>query len=341
MGGFISSGSSDPSSNIQLIHQLTDVSSKNGLVFNGENINVLTPNKTDDVAHIQNVKIKATSISNTSILGDTTKTINFQVKNRNESLANDDNYLANVTKVIGRFAEELIPSDTRLMEDFSSERYRWIHNTNFSNSSTDFTGTTNPNYNSETDIASTVDLQQTITEKLIYPIDNFNSVTSFPNSRDYSTSQAMNDRYYYRAFEFQGQTSATELGDFSGSPLGNIQQFNIEITSNFTQEEMINDTGDIESLGVKVDIRLPGITEWGVVTSTQPKSGVSPGTVTSEGWQAFNGNLSIISDGDKLIIPLTLRAINLSQSNGVVLIRVRLKSNVVNSKEITKIEFIP
>jgi hypothetical protein len=227
------------------------------------------------------------------------------------------------------------------MEDFSSERYRWAHNTDFSSPSINFTGTTNPNYNSETNIASTADLQQTITKKLIYPIDDFNSVTSFPNSRDYSTSQAMNDRYYYRAFEFQGQTSATELGDFSGSPLGNIQQFNIEITSNFTQEEMINDTGDIESLGVKVDIRLPGITEWGVVTSTQPKSGVSPGTVTSEGWQAFNGNLSIISDGDKLIIPLTLRAINLSQSNGVVLIRVRLKSNVVNSKEITKIEFIP
>lgn len=334
--GFISSGSSDPSSGTQLTHRLSSVANKNGLIFNGKNMNVLTPTKTDDVASIQNIKIKSYAISeNTSILGDTTPAINFQVKTRDNSTANSFNYQTAVTKKIGRFAALTSSNDTRLMEDFSSERYRWAHNadTNFWAGAGPWNGTSAPNYNPETNILGTNDLQQVLTEKLVYPIANFNEETSFPNSANYSGAQN-GDRYYYRAFEFQ----SSDFG--AGASLSNISfGFNLEITSTFTESELINVDGSIESKDIKIDVRIPnGGTEWGVVSSEIPKTGVIYNDVGSEGWLARNMGQDIIVNSNTIKIPITLHSVKLNKASGIILVRIRLKTSST-SKEISKVEF--
>tara|TARA_Y100000385_G_scaffold111667_2_gene115873 strand:- start:6181 stop:8400 length:2220 start_codon:yes stop_codon:yes gene_type:complete len=333
-GGNISSGSSNPSSATSLKHRLSNVSNKNGLIFDGKNMNVLTPDKTDDTAHIQNLKIKSTGISNSTVVGDTSKTIDFQVKNRNLDEPNSDSYQTAVTKTIGRFAEALTPTDTRLMEDFSSEIYRWADSTEFDDSSVDFTGTTNPNYDSEINIDSTADLQQTILKTLIYPSNNFNSVISLPNSRDYSSAQAVGNRYYYRAFEFK----SSDFG--AGASLSNISfGFNLEITSTFTESELINVDGGIESKDIKIDVRIPnGGTEWGVISSEIPKNSVVYNDVGSEGWLARNMSQNIIVNNDTIKIPITLHSIKLNKASGIILVRIRLKTSSTD-KEISKVEF--
>ncbi len=335
-GIYITSGSSGIGSNTSLNHTLTNVSNKNGLIFKDKDFNVITPTSESDVtASIQNIRVKGINVSNTTDGGET-RSVTFKLQKRDESSANAFNTTSNEQLiVVGRFAEPTSSTDTRLMEDFSSERYRWAHNvdTNFWAGVGPWNDTSNPNYNSETNILSTNDLQQVLTEKLVYPIINFNETTSLPNSVDYREAQN-GDRYYYRAFEFQSS-------DFGvGASLSNISfAFNLEITSTFTESELINVDGGIESKDIKIDVRIPnGGTEWGVVSSEIPKAGVIYNDVGSEGWLARNMGQDIIVNSDTIKIPITLHSVKLNKASGIILVRIRLKTSST-SKEISKIEF--
>ena len=181
--------------------------------------------------------------------------IDFEVLQRSTSSVNGVHHL-NQLLTVGRFANPPVSTQTRLIEDFSSEEFRLSSNQgeNINDlsislnqpgtiTSTDvyglFTSSISCSYNSSTNIQNTNDLQVTITNHLKFPTKDFKSgsknIAPTPHDQDYSNvpqSPALG-RTFYRAFAFTP-------GDFGGT-FSNI--FSIEVTSSLPAQDNFYGSG--------------------------------------------------------------------------------------------------
>lgn len=285
-------------------HSLSSISNKNKLSFGS--ITHLTPISGNGVK-FDDLIVKRTSVNSTE--EGTLGYLNFNVYQRNNSSTNSWNLTTETNNItIGRFNKITGTSPTNIMEDFRDETYR-----KQSNYSTAFDSTAN--------ILNTSDLLQTPNGKLKYPSVNYSSAQ--PNSIDYS-SPGTGFRHYYRILTL---TSA----DFGGSNLSNIGDgFNLSITATDT---IFNNTDN-----VRIEIKLPGHTEFGILNSESTLNGANYNDINSEGWLAFNSNVGVSNGNTSPILPITLYTKRLGLTSGVIHLRISINNTfggVIDKIEIT------
>ena len=339
-----------------------DSSLRNGLVIDG-NHSYEIPSTSSNASLSVNVRENMT-LTNSNIQGYTGATVTFKVLNRDLTNGGNlvDDWSLSTDRVVnvGRFADfNNITASTAEFEQFGLETYRWTHDEMTNNAEYGY-GDGSPggasNYTdywldpSDTDWVDTGNitsydssngLQSTLFNELIYPTNNFNLITEFPNSVNYSG--ASGDRYFYRAFKIR-QSAATSF----------YMYLYTDDSDGFVRNDIDPDNGDngIDDTKLRIDIKLPGPvgtsapnnysnsgTQWLSVGWEKPGNNSDMVTQTNQGC----GNLSAFQDYDggswrRFVLKCNMGTCNVDKVDQTILCRIRFKGTVT-TQTIKKLYF--